>query len=53
MWAPWTGGSSPHPGRRGQMGARDTTEATAMTGQSHNTRGEALATSSSDIHVDL
>jgi hypothetical protein len=32
-----------HPGRRGQMGARDTTEAMATTGQSHNTRGEALA----------
>jgi len=44
---------STHPGRRGQMGARDTTEATATTGQSHSTRGEALATSSSDIDVDL
>ena len=42
-----------HPGRRGQMRARDTTEATAATGQSHSTRGEALATSNSDIHVDL
>lgn len=42
-----------HPGRRGQMGARDTTEATTTTGRSHSTRGEALATSSSDIHVDL
>jgi hypothetical protein len=42
-----------HPGRLGQMGARDTTEATATTGQSHSTRGEALATSRSDIHVDL
>ena len=42
-----------HPGRRGQMGAWDTTEATATTGQSHSTRGKALATSSSDIHVDL
>ncbi|XP_021306431.1 uncharacterized protein LOC110431607 [Sorghum bicolor] len=42
-----------HPGRRGQMGARDTTEATATMGQSHSTRGKALATSSSDIHVAL
>jgi hypothetical protein len=42
-----------HPGRRGQMGAQDTTEATTTTSQSHSTRGEALATSSSDIHVDL
>jgi hypothetical protein len=42
-----------HPGRRAQMGARDTTEATPTTGRSHSTRGEALATSSSDIHVDL
>ena len=42
-----------HPGWRGQMGARDTTVATATTGQSHNTRGEALATSSSDIDVNL
>jgi hypothetical protein len=40
-------------GRRGQMGARDTTEATATTSRSHSTRGEALVTSSSDIHVDL
>ena len=58
MWVPWVGGSSPHPGgthrgRHGQMGAQDTTEATMTTGQSHSTRGEALATSSSHIHVDL
>ena len=58
MWAPWVGASSPHPrgthpGRLGQMGAQDTTEATATTGRNHSTRGEALATSSSDIHVDL
>jgi len=58
MWALWAGGSSPHPrgthpGWRDQIGAQDTTEATTTTCRSHNTRGEALATSSSDIYVDL